>query len=356
MTGTRDGSGSARPRRFLASRGTSRVPAQKTERPNSPPHRASLAEVTAATRPFLPPLKALAAFEAAARHGSFVRAAAELGVTPSAVSYHLQQLEEVLGVPLFRRHAGRALLTAAGSTYAGEIGCAFATIAAATDLVAPQARRGRLTVAAGPSFAARWLQPRLPAFLRAHPDVQLRLSTLAGSETLEASRFDLAISYGRPTAADGRAERLRVEPLITERLRPLCAPSLAATAGLAKPEDLRRATLIHSVNALTWPEYFQHLHLGVTPSGELWLDRSSMAIEAAVDGLGVILESEILAGRELADGRLVAPFDAAAASVEATSYFLVWSSQSRSRQFAAFEAWLRAEVAASRPICGARDT
>ena len=303
----------------------------------------------------LPPLKALAAFEAAARYGSFARAAAELGVTPSAVSYHLLQLEEFLGVPLFRRHAGRAMLTAAGSTYAGEIGRVFAAIAAATDLVAPGARRGRLIVAAGPSFAARWLQPRLSAFLRAHPEVEIRLSTLAGPEALEASRYDIAISYGQPAARPGRAEPLHVEPLITERLRPLCAPGLAASAGLAKPEDLRRATLIHSINALTWPEYFRRLGLEVRPMAELWLDRSSMAIEAAVDGLGVILESELLAARELSDERLVAPFDAATASVAAVSYFLVTPSLGRSRQLAAFETWLRAEVAAVQPPCGALD-
>ena len=297
-------------------------------------------------RPHLPPLKALAAFEAAARHGSFAQAAAELGVTPSAVSYHLQQLEEFLGVPLFRRHAGRALLTTAGGTYAGEVARAFAAIAAATDLVAPQSRSGRLTVAAGPSFAARWLQPRLPAFLRAHPDIQLRLSTLAGSEMLEASRYDIAISYGRPAALPGRGEPLRVEPLIIEKLRPLCAPGLAATAGLARPDDLRRVTLIHSTNALTWPEYFRRLGLDVASAGELWLDRSSMAIQAAVDGLGVILESEILASRELAEGRLIAPFHAVEASLETTSYFLVTSSHGRSRQLAAFETWLRAELTA----------
>ena len=334
-----------RPQHLLARRELSGVPPRKTERLDSLPQQGTLAGLTNVTRPLLPPLKALAAFEAAARHGSFARAAAELGVTPSAVSYHLLQLEAFLGVSLFRRHAGRALLTAAGTTYAGEIGRVFAAIAAATDLVAPQAQRGRLIVAAGPSFAARWLQPRLPAFLRAHPEAQLRLSTLAGPEALEVGRYDIAISYGQPATMSGRAEPLRVEPLITERLRPLCAPGLAATAGLTKPEDLRHATLIHSVNALTWSEYFRRLGLEVRPLGELWLDRSSMAIEAAVDGLGVVLESEILAARELASGQLVAPLDAATASVEVVSYFLVTPPRRRSRQLAAFEAWLRTEIA-----------
>jgi LysR family glycine cleavage system transcriptional activator len=286
----------------------------------------------------------LLAFEAASRHGSFAQGAEELGVTPSAVSHQIQQLEEFLGVPLFQRHAGRAILTAAGSTYAREIEHAMAVIAEATTLVAPQSQAGHLVIAASPSFAAKWLQPRLPGFLRANPDVRVRLSTTSTHNEFESSRFDIAITYGAPPA-----NHRQVEPLLVERLRPLCSPALASALDLKAPQDLARATLIHSVNALTWIDYLRRVGAGdLRPKHELWLDRSTMAIDAAVDGLGVVLESEILAEEEIRDGRLVAPFGDGAHTVETTSYFLVRAPGFRSgTRIAAFEKWLRAAIASA---------
>jgi LysR family glycine cleavage system transcriptional activator len=293
-------------------------------------------------RPRMPPLKALLAFEAASRHGSFAQGAEELGVTPSAVSHQIQQLEEFLGVALFQRHAGRAVLTGAGRTYAREIEHAMGIISEATSLVAPQSQPGPLVIASGHSFAAKWLQPRLPDFLRSHPDMRVRLSTMSAHDDLESNRFDIAITYGLPSTA-----QRHVEPLLVERLRPLCSPALAAKIGLVTPKDLARATLIHSTNALSWTEYLRQVGVGeLRPSNELWLDRSTMAIEAAVDGLGVVLESEILAAEELGDGRLVAPFGDHTHTVETTSYFLVRSPGSRGGpQIAAFEKWLRGAIA-----------
>ncbi|WP_197500372.1 LysR substrate-binding domain-containing protein [Caballeronia udeis] len=294
------------------------------------------------TKSRMPPLKALLAFEAAARRGSFALGAEELAVTPSAVSHHIQQLEDFLGVPLFQRHPGRAALTAAGRTYARELERAFGVIAEATSLVAPQSQRGYLVVASGPSFAAKWLQPRLPEFLRANPDIRIRLSTLSDHDDLETTRFDIAIAYGHPNTSN--TSKLDVEPLLLERLRPLCSPALAAALALRAPEDLLRATLIHSSNGLTWSEYLRRVcDAEVRPDNELWLDRSVMAIEAAVDGLGVVLESEVLAAEELSDGRLIAPFDDARFSVKVTSYYLVRSRgyKTSSQAAATFETWLR---------------
>jgi len=130
-------------------------------------------------------------------------------------------------------------------------------------------------------------------------------------------------------------------------MRPLCCPGLAASIGLRTPKDLARATLIHSANALTWVEYLRRVDSNdIRPHHELWFDRSTMAIEAAISGLGVILESEILAAQELSDGKLVAPFTDPRFEVETTSYFLVRSAASRNRgQIAAFENWLRAAIA-----------
>ena len=310
---------------------------------SAPAQTGSLAnEGVGVVRPRMPPLKALLAFEAASRHGSFAQGADELGVTPSAVSHQIQQLEEFLGVSLFQRHAGRAIPTGAGRTYAREIEHAMGIISEATALVAPQSQPGPLVIASGHSFGDKWLQPRLPDFLRAHPEMRIRLSTMTAHADLESNRFDIAITYGLPATG-----QRHVEPLLVERLRPLCSPALAATIGLNTPRDLARATLIHSINALSWTEYLRQVGAGeVRPNNELWLDRSTMAIEAAVDGLGVVLESEILAAEELRDGRLVAPFGDKTYTVETTSYFLVRSPSSRSGpQIAAFEKWLRAAIA-----------
>jgi LysR family glycine cleavage system transcriptional activator len=287
----------------------------------------------------LPPLKALQAFEAVSRQTTFAQGAAELGVTPSAVSHQIQLLEDFLGVKLFERKAGKATLTHAGQLYAQEIGNAFGLIANATSLVAPNSQSGHLVIACTPSLAAKWLQPRMPLFLRDHPGMKVRLFALSSHETFDKDSCDVAIVYRKPTEA-----RAYGEPLIQERLQPLCSPGLSATLDLRGPADLSRATLIHSINALSWPEYFRRIGVdAVQPSNELWLNPSSMAIDAAVGGMGVILESELLAEQELHDGRLVAPFGMEAFSVAAGSYFLVRPTGVRHGvQVDMFERWIRA--------------
>jgi LysR family transcriptional regulator, glycine cleavage system transcriptional activator len=302
-------------------------------------------DASSTDRPRVPPLKALMAFEAASRHGSFSRAAEELGVTPSAVSHQIQKLEDFLGVQVFARHAGRATLTTAGRTYAGEIERAFGTIAGATRLVAPQSQRGHLFIASGPSFAAKWLQPRIGEFISDHPEIGIRLSTINELRDLETIRFDLAIAYGCPPAVAGR----QVEPLLVERLRPLCSPRLIERDRLREPGDLSRVTLIHSSNALTWTDYLRKITgASIKARHELWFDRSTMAIEAAVEGFGVVLESEILAAEEIENGTLVAPFAEAKFEVETVSYYLVRSAQTKSRrQAGAFESWLRTKITAA---------
>lgn len=291
----------------------------------------------------MPPLKALLAFEAASRHGSFSRAAEELGVTPSAVSHHIQKLEDFLGVQVFARHAGRAVLTNAGRLYATEIERAFGTIVGATRLVAPQSQRDHLFIASGPSFAAKWLQPRIGNFIEQHPEIGIRLSTITDLRELETVRFDLALAYGCPPAGNGR----QIEPFLAERLRPLCSPRLIEQISLRAPADLARATLIHSSNALTWTDYLRKVTgANIKARHELWFDRSTMAIDAAVEGLGVVLESELLAADELEAGTLVAPFNHPSFEVETVSYYLVRSAEAKGRSHvAAFEAWLRAKIA-----------
>jgi LysR family transcriptional regulator, glycine cleavage system transcriptional activator len=294
----------------------------------------------AGVRRRLPPMKAVLAFEASARLGSFAAGAEELGVTPSAVSHQIQQLEDFLGVKLFSRHAGRAELTSAGSAYTREIGTAISMIANATAIVAPQSQAGHLVIASSPSFAAKWLQPRLPPFLETNPAIRVRVSTLSSHEELNKDRCDVAIVFGRPSKSVGQ-----VEPLLVERLRPLCSPLLVEQLGLRTPDDLSGATLIHSVNALSWAEYLRRIgRPELSHAHDLWLDRSTMAIEAAVAGMGVILESELLTQREVHDGRLVAPFGESLMA-ESESYFLVRPAGFRNgTQVARFERWLRAQI------------
>jgi LysR family glycine cleavage system transcriptional activator len=294
-----------------------------------------------------PPLKALLAFEAVSRHATFAQGAEELGVTPSAVSHQIQQLEDFLGVRLFRREAGRAALTNAGRVYAQEIGRAFALISNATNLVAPQTRSGNLVIASSPSFATKWLQPRLPDFLSACPGIKVRLFSFFASEGFENVRCDVAVTYGRPQAVQNHSE-----PLLTEIFRPLCSPKLVSALRLQTPRDLSCATLIHSINALTWSEYFGRIgESELRPQNELWLNPSSLAIDAAVAGLGVILESELLAAQEIADGRLVAPFAQERFGVATESYFLVRPAGSRNAtQVGRFEDWLRRAMGSSRRV------
>ncbi len=293
----------------------------------------------------LPPLKALQAFEAVSRQATFAQGAAELGVTPSAVSHQIQILEDFLGVALFERKAGKATLTHAGHVYAQEVRAAFDVISNATGLVAPKSQSGHLVIACSPSFAAKWLQPRIPDFLSEHPELKVRLFALSSHETFDKDSCDVAIIYRKPAEMGAYGE-----PLIRESLQPLCSPGLAAALDLRTPADLSRATLIHSVNALSWSEYFRRVgDIAVRPSNELWLNPSSMAIDAAVGGLGVILESELLAEQELRDGRLVAPFNSSDHSVEAGSYFLARPPGFRNGVLVAmFERWIRALTLAAR--------
>jgi LysR family transcriptional regulator, glycine cleavage system transcriptional activator len=311
-----------------------------TTEKNSPGDESGSARSSSRAR--LPALKSLLAFEAAARHANFTQAGAELGVTPSAISHQIQSLEDFLGVRLFLRQSRQVALTSEGKLYRHEIEAALKAIADATQRIAPQSQPNTLAILASPSFAAKWLQPRLKAFMDRERDIRVRVSTLDDPASVQNTRFDIALCYGAPAAPE-----MTVVPLIVERVRPLCSPALALALGLRSPSDLSRATLIHSANAVTWSAYFQHLGIGVAQGhSELWLDRSTMAIEAAVHGLGVVLESDILTEDEFRDGRLVAPFDAQNPGLPATSsYFLVTPRGYRSRRpCAAFTDWLQSAV------------
>lgn len=256
------------------------------------------------------PLKAIQAFEAAARLSSFALAAEELFVTPSAVSHQIKFLEERSGVKLFHRVHRAVVLTDAGRRYLEEVSAAFGRIDLATRELGRTTKSDILTVHSSPSFATQWLMPRLARFSALNPDIDVRLNATfpAPADLLTEGGVDIDIRYGmrrlQPTGT-------MVLPFPPETIVPLCAPSLAdGPHSLRSPEDLCHHMLIHSeVCLVSWRDWMRrHRTVQLDISRGPRFDRSFMAISAAVDGLGVCLESLLLVQRELETGRLVAPF------------------------------------------------
>lgn len=257
----------------------------------------------------LPPLNALRAFDAAARHQSFKEAAAELGLTHGAVSYQIRQLEDWLGPPeLFARGNRRVALTPAGRAFQGEVAAALGRIAAAAGRHAEEgskARRRILTVNALATFALRWLLPRLGDFRRSHPAVDVRLSTSSEPVDSLAELHDVVIRRG-PDSFHGYV----AEPFLTEHRLPVCSPAALRRHRLRRPGDLANHTLLHAATQpRLWPDWLALAGLrDVEPAGELVLDHNYLALQAAIDGLGVAIGPTALVASDLAAGRLVAPF------------------------------------------------
>ncbi len=253
----------------------------------------------------LPPLNALKAFEAAGRHGSFTRAAEELRVTHGAVSRHVQTLEAWLGLVLFERHNRRVVLTEAGRTYLPEIGAALDRIALAT---ARQKERGQadvLHVNALATFTLRWLIPRLSAFQRAHPAVEIRLTTSNVPLAQIIEPFDVAIRGG-PDARPGFVGR----EFLTERRIPVCSPRLLQRGPLSKPADLAGHTLLHAATLPdVWPHWLQAAGVAnLTPQASVTLEHFYLTLQAALDGLGVAMGPDRLVADDVSAGRLMMPF------------------------------------------------
>lgn len=255
----------------------------------------------------IPPLKSVEAFEAAARLGSFIRAAEELALTPSAVSHRIRALERALGVSLFHRVHRSVVLTDKGHRFAEEISEAFGRIETAARNVARVAKSDLITVHVVPSLGAQWLMPRLARFQALHPDIDVRVNASAEAVSVEDGTVDFDIRYGSVLRRAGTiTEMFPLEPIVA-----LCSPRLVeGPSGIRRPEDLAHHMLIHSeVNLYAWRDW-QRDHPGVALNLErgLRFDRSFLSIFAAIDGLGVCLESRLLVERQLDAGRLVLPF------------------------------------------------
>lgn len=288
----------------------------------------------------LPPLRAVVAFEATVRRGSMAVAATELGITPSAVSHRIATLEAHLGRALFRRMAGRLEPTEAGVALADRIAVGLAEIGAAVHAFMAEAEACAVTLHVAVSLATKWLRPRLGRFLALHPEIALRVVDAPGPPDFAAG-LDFAVVYGADAPRD--AERL-----LAETVQPLCSPALRRRlpehAGAA---DLLGLKLLHSRNAVGWPDWCRHMGVPEPRGGGLRFDRSHMAIDAACEGLGIVLESDLLTEAERCDGRLVPAIADPRAVLASSGYALVRPARPLSRDAAVVLEWLRAEATLS---------
>ncbi len=256
----------------------------------------------------LPPLTALRSFEAAARHGSFSRAADELYVTHGAVSRQVKALEDWAGVALFERRGRRVSLTAAGRRFADKIGVAFGDIAAAAHVLRSEGTAVRvLTLNVLPTFAMRWLLPRLVTFQLLHPQIELRLVTSDQPlDRVAPGQFDIAV---RRDGASSLGD-FRTGVIFTEEELPVCSPAFAGANPVAVPHDLKSLPLlIADTRPGSWDRWFAAA--GEEAVGDQValrrFDHFYLALQAAIDGLGFALGPLPLIEEDLAEGRLVTP-------------------------------------------------
>ena len=294
----------------------------------------------AVARRFLPSMTLLRAFEAAARLQSFTAAADELALTQSAVSRQIRALEALLGCELFVRDRQTVRVTSAGDAYAGEIRAALGRIASATLALRANPRGGTLHLAVLPTFGTRWLAPRLPGFLAAHPGVTVNLSTRFAPFDFAADTIDAAIHFGRPDWS-GAA----LMPLMGETVVPAFSPSLAAAAGIRAPADLLGAPLLHLASRPdAWERWFRAKGVAVEEVRGMLLDQFATAAQGAMAGLGVALLPRFLIAGELARGDLVALPGGEVASAE--RYYLAWAAgRAAHPPLEAFRSWIRDEAA-----------
>ena len=307
--------------------------------------------------PKLPPLIGLRAFEAAARHLSFNRAATELGVTPTAISHQVRLLERYCGVSLFRRRPRPVALTEAGSQLFPVIRDGLASFAAALAAVQRTASRGPLVITTTNAFASRWLVPRLPDWRRHHPRIPLEVIGTDAVLDLQAGDAHLAIRHAR-TAPAG----LRAHALFGDQFWPMCAPRLLPRRrALARPTALRGQTLIHctwsssDAAALTWQRWLAiaraagHEVPELDDMTHLSFREEAHAIDAAIAGQGIAICSDRLVQRELAAGTLV---KAVNLPLPGSTFFLVHAPACiRQKDVDAFHAWIKAQSdSASRTI------
>lgn len=252
----------------------------------------------------LPPLNALRAFEASARHLNFRIAAEELGVTQGAVAQHVRALEANLGIRLFERLPRSLALTVPGRGYAAQLRRAFELLTEATAALRPEPER--LTISVTPTFASKWLLPRLPDFARVHPKIELRILATEGLSNFQTDGVDIAVRQGRPPFGPNVVADLLFEQDVVA----VCSPTLLGNgrAGLSLGE-LDRFTFLNDAHDL-WPEFAERVLRRAVPASvrQVRFSQTSLAIDAAAAGQGVAVASRFLVEEDLRAGRLVKAF------------------------------------------------
>jgi LysR family transcriptional regulator, glycine cleavage system transcriptional activator len=293
----------------------------------------------------LPPLTSLRAFEAAARLLSFTRAARELHVTPAAISHQIRGLERHLGVELFHRGARRLTLTDSGQIAAEHLREGFERLARAVGVLRGGQRSGHLTVGATPSFATRWLVPRLPRLTRRVPDIDLRLRTQTRPFDLDQDEIDVAIRFGR-----GGFDGATAHALFGEFVTPVASPSLLRAHAVRRPADLARTPFIHDDSMRragrppSWAEWFRVAGVrGIDTGGGLHFDDGHLALQAAAAGQGVALGRLAYAAGDLTTGVLRAPFPQVI-EMDLHYYLLIPDSRIGEPVIVVFRDWLLAEA------------
>ncbi|MEM8576871.1 MAG: transcriptional regulator GcvA [Pseudomonadota bacterium] len=301
----------------------------------------------------LPPLTALRAFDAAARHMSFAKAAEELHVTPAALSYQIKSLEEHLGTPVFRRLNRAVELTEAGRQLAPGIAEGFRTLAGAWRAAQRLQDNATLTVTAGPAFTAKWLAPRLFDFAQAHPEIELRFAASLRMVDLTRDGVDVAIRFGY-----GPDDGLYSLPLAEEWVSPVMTPEMAAR--FPTPESLIDAPIIFDTSisflkpAPDWTAWFQLYGIAHTPTQGPIFSQADHALDAVQSGLGVALGRRAFVVKDIMDGRLVAPFPKALGT-GARFRFICQNGAEERPQIAAFREWVLAEIDKGRHVTDAME-
>ena len=294
----------------------------------------------------LPSLNALRAFETSARLGGFTRAAEELHISPAAVSHQVKLLEGQLGVALFVRQARGLELTDAGRQMQPELTRALGLMARAVGNLDAEPAAGPLRLAIGPTPAYAWLLPRLGRFLAEHPEIELTVNTEWPTIDPRSGRVDLALFYGR-----GDYPGLVSQLLMTEKVFPVCAPSLLNQKPLKKPADLVGHVLLHDIDtsddepALKWSRWLRDLQVAQVDShGGLKFTNSALVYQAALAGYGVALGRTAMVSRHLIKGRLIRPFSDCRPADYAYYVVTTETGADRPRVRAMIE-WLRQEAA-----------
>ncbi|MEM6677399.1 MAG: transcriptional regulator GcvA [Pseudomonadota bacterium] len=293
----------------------------------------------------LPPLTALRAFEAAARHMSFAKAAEELRVTPAALSYQIKSLEEHLDLDLFHRLNRAVALTDAGRVLAPYAAEGFAALAAGVRAVEALRQDQGLTITAGPAFTAKWLAPRFFSFASAQPEIELRFVASLRTLDLDRDGVDAALRFGLAAPAG-----LYSEVLIDEFVIPVAAPEVAAQ--IKEPRDILNCTLFHDdsitflMPMLDWGAWFAAMDLGRPPEAARGprFSNADHSIDGAMEGGGIALARGSLAERDLHAGRLAAPLPLGLA-LPGQFRFVCKKGRERDPRIATFLTWLRAETA-----------